>query len=140
MCASTRARSSAPSLPFTYQGSSNWVSWCGSCGSRMMLLIACASQPVRQLTGQLGLEVAAGVEHARLHRVHGAGHQLGDLAIVELVEIGEINDRAMVGRQLVDGSHQRLLALPPPDLQLRSGLGAFPDGRVLVFDRLVVAA
>ncbi len=54
--------------------------------------------PVLDLPVQQVLQLLPGVEHAGLHRAHGAVHDLGDLPIAGFVIIGQIDHHAVVGR------------------------------------------
>src|SRR5258708_1566409 len=118
--AATLACSVEARRPVTYHGSSERISSCLPAWSRMMLAIS-PSQPIRQLAGQPVLEMAARVEHPRLHRVNRTVHDFGDLAITDLVKIGEIDDRAVVCRQLADRAQQHLPDLAAPHLLFGPG-------------------
>src|ERR1700756_3300811 len=95
--------------------------------------------PVRQLAGQLALEVASGVEHPRLHRVDWTIHDLGDLTVADLLEIGQIHDSAMVWRKLADGAEQCCLRPLLMELLIGAVVGRGTGLGIPVLDRLILS-
>src|SRR6185369_3099875 len=64
-------------------------------------------EPVQKASWHRPLEMSPCVEHASLHRVDRAIDDLSDLAIAKPVKVGEVDNGAMVCRQLVHRLHER---------------------------------
>ena len=84
------------SVPLTYHGSSDCTAWCSSVSSWITRAIT-ASLPVRPSAS--ARSSPAPMEHAGLHRVHRAIHDLRDLGVGQVVEIRQHQHVALLVRK-----------------------------------------
>src|SRR5256885_1635933 len=56
------------------------------------------------------------MEHARLHGVHWAADDVGNLAAAQAVEVGEVHDGTVLRRQAVQRLGERFAQRPPSGL------------------------
>ncbi|KAK6029582.1 hypothetical protein OSTOST_04299 [Ostertagia ostertagi] len=80
-----------------------------------------------ELIGQLA-QAPARIEHPRLDRLRGAAHHLGDLGVGHVMEVTQLHDRPVLGRQLRHRRPQAVAHLGGP----QTLLGARPAVRGLV--------